>query len=63
MTNKELSYYEDAVTHEENIISIIKALEDAVSDPDIMTYIGGELETHKKIKSKLVKRLKEAINE
>lgn len=63
MTQKELNYYEDAITHEESIINIIDALKESITEEDIRSFIDDEIKTHHQLKKKLLNRLEEVANE
>lgn len=63
MTQKELSYVEDAIGHEDNIIKIINYSIENISDEELVSFMEDELEEHESIKNKLIKLLKEKANE
>ena len=63
MTQKELSYVEDAIGHECNIIKIINESLNNLEDEDLISFIQNEINTHTKIKEKLMNLLKEKENE
>lgn len=63
MTQKELSYVEDAIGH---VCSIIKILEESISnldDDDLIDFINDELDIHKDLKQNLINKLEEKIDE
>ena len=63
MTQKELSYIEDAIGHETNIITICEDSIEDIEDANIVNFIDKEIKKHTKIKDKLMKVLKESSNE
>lgn len=63
MTQKELLYFEDAIGHETNIISIIKAGIQNLEDEDLVTFMNNELTKHTETKEKLVNLLEDKNNE
>lgn len=63
MTQKELLYVEDAIGHEDNIISIIKESIENLEDKELVSYMEDEIDMHQSIREKLMKLLKEKANE
>ncbi len=63
MTQKELLYVEDAIGHEDNIISIIKESIENLEDEELVSYMEDEIDMHQSIREKLMKLLKEKANE
>ena len=63
MTQKELSYIEDAVGHEVNIISIIEETLKNLEDENLVTFFEQELNVHTTIKDNLLEKLEEKVNE
>lgn len=63
MTQKELSYVEDAIGHEKNIISICEEMLKNLEDERLVTFTQNELEMHKSMKEKLTSMLEEKANE
>lgn len=63
MTQKELSYVEDAVGHEGNIIKIINEGINNLEDENLVTFMNQELETHTSMKEKLMTLLEGKANE
>ena len=63
MTQKELLYYEDAISHEKNIISYLKDAIDRMNDRDLCSFLERETKKHKTMQEKLMKKLKEIENE
>ena len=63
MTQKELLYFEDAVGHEKNVISIIKESLELLESEDLISFMEEQLEEHKDMEEKLMSLLKENANE
>ena len=63
MTQKELLYLEDAVGHENNIISVLTETLNLLEDEELVDYIQTELETHQDMKKDLLKVLEDNANE
>ena len=63
MTQKELSYVEDAIVHESNIIKIINEGIKNLEDENLVTFMEVELNTHTSMKEKLMNLLEEKSNE
>ena len=63
MTQKELLYFEDAVGHEKNVISIIKESLELLESEDLISFMEEQLEEHKDMEEKLMNLLKENANE
>ncbi len=63
MTQKELLYLEDAVGHENNIISVLTETLNLLEDEEQVDYIQTELETHQDMKKDLLKVLEDNANE
>ena len=63
MTQKELSYVEDAIEHESNIIKIISEGIKNLEDENLVTFMQVELNTHTSMKEKLINLLEEKANE
>ena len=63
MTQKELLYLEDAITHEDNLISFLKKQLDSLKDSDLINFFKQEINIHNKIKKDLLSLLKENSNE
>lgn len=63
MTQKELSYVEDAIGHENNIIQICVELLDSLNEEELLSFMEKELKIHKKTKAKLLSLLEEKENE
>lgn len=63
MTQKELSYVEDAIGHESNIIKIIDFTISNLQDEKLISFMTEELATHKSMKEKLTNMLEVKTNE
>ena len=63
MTQKELSYVEDAVEHESNIIKIINESVNYLEDEKLVTFMNNELTVHENMKEKLLNLLEAKTNE
>jgi hypothetical protein len=63
MTQKELLYVEDAIEHENIIISILDNMIENLEDEDLVSFIEDKEEEHVDLKDKLVNLLKEKANE
>ena len=63
MTQKELSYLEDAIGHEDNIIKICKQMTSSMEDEELISFIEDEIETHLTMKEKLINILEDNSNE
>ncbi len=62
MTQKELLYVEDAISHEEIIINNIHDYINCLEENDLIDYFQKELRTHEKIKKDLFKLLEDESN-
>ena len=63
MTQKELSYVEDAIGHENNIIKIVEESVKNLQDEKLLTYMNEEISIHTTLKEKLMNLLEEKTNE
>ena len=63
MTQKELSYLEDAIGHETNIVSICEESIKNLSAESLKTFITNEIEVHQNLKTRLLNLLEEKANE
>ena len=63
MTQKELSYLEDAVGHESNMICILEESINLCEDDAISAFLKGELKGHKSLKDKMMSMLRGKVNE
>ena len=57
MTQKELAYIEDAIGHENNIISILDNMIDSINDDDLVSYMNEEITNHQDMLSQLIELL------
>ena len=62
MTQKELSYFEDAISHETNIIKIVSDTISKLSDESLISFMNNELEKHNNLKNELLTMLEEKAN-
>lgn len=63
MTQKELSYLEDAIGHETNIAKICEENIKNLSDESLITFMENELEVHHSLKKRLLNVLEDKANE
>ncbi len=63
MTEKELLYFEDAVSHEDILISICENIKENLEDEELKDFISKEVEKHNNIKKNLMDKLEEKVNE
>ena len=63
MTEKELLYFEDAIGHEKNIVSILNQSVNMVTDEDIKSFLNSEITKHKSIENDLMNMLGGKANE
>lgn len=61
MTEKELLYIEDAIGHEQNIISICNESLNMLEDKNIISFLRNEIKHHKKIEESLICKLEENV--
>lgn len=61
MTEKELLYIEDAIGHEQNIISICNESLNMLEDENIISFLKNEIKHHKKIEENLICKLEENV--
>lgn len=62
MTQKELAYVEDAIGHEETIISLIENMLN-MENEELVSFMTTDLEKHKSMKERLMNLLEEKTNE
>ena len=62
MTQKELLYLEDAIGHEENIISILEETIKMLHDEKLKSFLNLELNSHVSMKEKLLNTLEVKAN-
>lgn len=63
MTQKELLYVEDAISHEENVIAYLSDSVGRIKDESIIEFFEKELVHHNKVKKDLLNYLKECSND
>ena len=63
MTQKELSYLEDAIGHIENIIKICNESINNLQDESLISFLNQEVENHTSLKEELMDKLEEKANE
>ncbi|MBR2833112.1 MAG: hypothetical protein IKE75_01540 [Bacilli bacterium] len=62
MTQKEISYLEDAVRHEDSIISIINDTISNLNDENLVSFFEREVDVHKDMKKNLLELLEVKSN-
>jgi len=63
MTQKELSYLEDAIGHESNIIKICEETIKNLEDESLKEFMSNEVSNHTSLKEKLLNTLEECACE
>ena len=63
MTQKELSYLEDAIGHENSIIKICSESITYLEDENLVDFMNEEIKNHSKVKTKLMKLMEVKANE
>ena len=63
MTQKELLYYEDAVSHEDILIKICEDAVTKLEDEKLITLMQQEINRHNNLKNMLMNKLEGVINE
>ena len=63
MTQKELLYFDDAISHEQNICSYIKYAIANLEDSKLIEFMKKELKNHEMIEGKLLGALEDSIND
>lgn len=63
MTQKELSYLEDAIGHEKNIVSICQETIKFLQDENLISFLQQEVQEHMTMKEKLMNMLEGKANE
>ena len=59
MTQKELLYIEDAITHEQNVIAYLSSEASNLRDEKLISFINEEIKKHENTKNKLIKKLED----
>lgn len=62
MTQKELSYFEDAIGHIGNIIKILNESINNMEDSNLVSFMQNELNIHNNLKETLMSKLGEKAN-
>ena len=63
MTQKELLYVEDAIMHEQNIISICNETINSLQDSNLISFVKKEIKKHETMLDKLTNAMEEKANE
>ena len=63
MTQKELLYFEDAIGHEKNIISICEDIASKLENEELVTFMQNEIQTHQSMQEKIMDLMEEKANE
>ena len=63
MTQKELSYVEDAIGHESNIVKICEESIKNLQDESLISFMDNKLNEHREMKEKLINLWGEKVNE
>ena len=63
MTQKELLYFEDAIHHEESIISICQNAKDSLQNEELITFLDSEIQIHTGLKENLLNLLEGKVHE
>ena len=63
MTEKELLYFEDAIWHEKNLISICEESINMLEDGEVISFLESEKERHNVLLNKLMNVLEDKANE
>ena len=63
MTQKELLYLEDAISHEKNLIIILQNSIDNLKTEELTDFMAQEVTVHQQILKKLCKLLEDEANE
>ena len=63
MTQKELSYVEDAIGHEDNIIKVINESLNNLEDEELISFMQSEVNNHTQMREKLMNLLEVNANE
>ena len=63
MTQKELLYLEDAIGHEQNIITICEETLNMLEDDNLISFLSKEIKKHENMKEELLNMLEVKSNE
>ena len=62
MTQKELLYIEDAITHESNVIKICEDMINTLEDADKVSFMEKQAKKHKNVRDRMISVLEDKIN-
>lgn len=62
MTQKELSYFEDAIGHEQNIIKILEESIKKIENEELINFMTNEYNKHNDILERLMNKLEGEAN-
>ncbi|MBO6195473.1 MAG: hypothetical protein J6O56_03900 [Bacilli bacterium] len=62
MTQKELLYVEDAITHEGNVIKLCEDMVNTLEDEKLILFMDKQIKKHTNIKDKILNALEDKIN-
>ncbi len=62
MTQKELLYLEDAISHEGNVMKICEDMINTLDDDNLVSFMKREVRKHISLKEKMIKKLEEKSN-
>jgi len=63
MTQKELLYFEDGISHERILVSNLIDIMNCLNDEDLKEYIKKEITKHQKLEKELINLLEDNTNE
>ncbi len=63
MTQKELNYVEDAILHEQNLMTILEDSTNQLEDEELISFLQEEIKKHQGLHQKIMKLLEDNINE
>ncbi len=63
MTQKDLLYMEDAIKHEENLVTICDYYAEIIEDNNLKSFIKSHSKKHAKLKQKLLNVMEDIANE
>ena len=63
MTQKELLYYEDAISHERVIVSNLIDIMNCLNDDELKDYAKKEINKHQRMEKELLNLLEDNVNE
>ena len=59
MTQKELLYLEDAISHEQIVNAYLNDMTNTLEDEDLINFVNDEIKKHESLEKKLIKLLEE----